>query len=77
MMIVFPFMFKILKNPILKVELSRIIKNISTYTNCMFLQIKLHGNEILIKKKIQLSGALKNTYVLSNYECHNHNISKY
>jgi hypothetical protein len=43
----------------------------------MFLQIELHGNEILIKKIIQLSGALKNTYVLSNYECHNHNISKY
>jgi hypothetical protein len=26
--------------------------------------------------KKQLSGALKNTYVLSNYECYNHNISK-
>ncbi len=43
----------------------------------MFLQIELHGNEILIKKIIQLSGALKNTYVLSNYECYNHNISNF
>jgi hypothetical protein len=31
----------------------------------------------LILKKCQLSRALKNTCVLSNYECYNHNISKF
>jgi hypothetical protein len=63
-----------LRNPILKVGLNRIIKNIGTFY--LILQNELHENEILILKKIQLSGALKNTYVLSNYECYNHNISK-
>jgi len=43
----------------------------------MVLQNGLHVDEILIKKKIQLNGALKNTYVLSNYECYNHNISNF
>jgi hypothetical protein len=28
-------------------------------------------------KKKQFNGALKNTYVLSNYECYNHNISNF
>ncbi len=63
-----------LKNLILKVELN---KNNSTCTKCLILQNGLHVDEILIKKKIQLSRALKNTYVLSNYECYNHNISKF
>jgi hypothetical protein len=67
-------MSKMLRNPILKVGLNRIIKNIGTFY--LILQNELHENEILILKKIQLSGALKNTYVLSNYECYNHNISK-
>jgi hypothetical protein len=67
-------MFKMLKNLILKVELN---KNNSTCTKCLILQNGLHVDEILIKKKIQLSRALKNTYVLSNYECYNHNISKF
>jgi hypothetical protein len=42
MMIIFHFIFKILKNPILKVELSKILK--------LFLlaQNGLHVNEILI-----------------------------
>jgi hypothetical protein len=41
----------------------------------MILQNGLHVDEILILRKSQLSGALKNTYVLSNYECYDHNIS--
>jgi hypothetical protein len=40
------------------------------------LQNGLHVDEILIKK-IQLSGALKNIYVLSNYECYNDNMSNF
>jgi len=73
-MIIFHFMFKMLKNPILKVELSRILKIISTCTKCSILENGLHVDGILIKKKIQLSVDLKNTYVSSNYECYNHNI---
>jgi hypothetical protein len=48
MMIIFPFIFYMLKNPILKVELSRVFKNISTHTKRPFLQNGLHVNEILI-----------------------------
>ncbi len=48
MMIIFHFIFKMLKNPILKVELSRISKNISTCTKCPVLQNGLHVDEILI-----------------------------
>jgi hypothetical protein len=70
-------MYKMLENPILKVELNRIKKIISTCTNCSILQNGLHVNEISIKKKIQLSVVLKNTYVLSNYEFYNHNISNF
>jgi len=66
-----------LKSPILKIELSIILKNISTCAKCPSLQNGLHVDEILIFKKNQLSGALKNTYVSSNYECYNHNISKF
>jgi len=62
---------------VLKVELRRIFENISTCTKCLILQNGLHVGEILIKKKIQLSGALKNTYVLSNYGCYNHYILKF
>jgi hypothetical protein len=76
-MIIFHFMFEMLKNPILKVKLSRIFKNISICTKCSILQNGLHVDEILIFKNFQLSGALKNIYVLSNYECCNHNISKF
>jgi hypothetical protein len=47
-------MFKMLKNLILKVELSRIFKNISTCTKCQILQNGLHVGEILIFKKINL-----------------------
>jgi hypothetical protein len=70
-------MFKMLKDPILKVELNRIKKIISICTKCPILQNGLHVNEILIFKKFQLSEALKHTYVLSNYECYNHNISNF
>jgi len=41
-------MYKMLENPILKVELSRILKKNSTCTNCSILQNGLHVNEISI-----------------------------
>jgi hypothetical protein len=63
-----------LKNPILKVELNRIEKKINC-TKCPILQNGPHVDEILIFKKFELSGALQNTCVLSNYERYNHNIS--
>jgi hypothetical protein len=77
MIIIFHFIFENLKNPILKIKLNRFLKNVSTYTKCLILQNGLHVDEILILKKIQFSGALKDTYVLSNYGCYNHNISNY
>ncbi len=43
-----------LKNPILKVELSRIIKIIYTLKKCLILQNGLHVNEILIFKNFNL-----------------------
>ncbi len=54
MIIIFHFMFKMLKKSILKIELSRILKIISTCTKCLILQNGLHVDEILIKKKINL-----------------------
>jgi len=51
-------------------------KNVYTCTICPILQNGLRVDEILIKK-IQVNGALKDTYVLSNYACYNHNISKF
>jgi len=59
------------------VELSRILKIISTCTKCLILQNGLHVDGILIFKNLKSSVDLKNTYVLSNYECYNHNISKF
>jgi hypothetical protein len=76
-MIIFHFIFKMLKTPILKVGLSKTFLNVSTCTKCSILQNGLHVDEILIFLKFQLSGALKDTYVLSNYGCYNHNISNY
>jgi hypothetical protein len=76
-MIIFHFIFKMLKNPILKVESSRISKIIYTFTKCPILQNGLHVDEILIKKKIQLHGVLKITYVLLNCGCYNDNISNF
>ncbi len=70
------FIFKNLKNPILKVFLNRIFKNASTCTRCSILQNGLHVNEISIDKKILVIGALKYTYVLSNYVCYYQNVSK-
>ncbi len=70
-------MFKMLKKSILKIELSRIILKNSTCTKCLILPNGLHIDEILILKNFQFSRALKNTYVLSNYECYNHNISNF
>jgi hypothetical protein len=63
-----------LKNPVLKVNLNKIKKIISTCTKCSIFQNGLHADEILIFQELQLSRALKNTYVLSNYEFYNHNI---
>ncbi len=77
MMVIFHFIFENLKNPILKIGLNIILKNVSTYTKCLILQNGLHVDEILILKKIRFNGALKDTYVLSNYGCYNHNISNY
>jgi hypothetical protein len=75
MMIIFHFIFKILKNRILKVELSIDLKNISTCTKCLILQNGLHVDEILIFKKFQFSGTLKNNCVSSNNEFYYYNIS--
>ncbi len=47
-----------LKNPFLKVDLSRIFFNASICTRCLILQNGLYTDEILIKKIIQVSGAL-------------------
>jgi len=74
-MIIFHFIFKILKNPVLKIRLNRILKNVSTCTKCPIVQNGLHVDEILIFLKFQFNGTLKDTYVLSNYGCYNHNIS--
>ncbi len=76
-MIIFHFMFKMLKNPILKVELNRILKIIFICTKCPILQNGLHVDEILILLNFQFSGTLKNIYLLSNCECYNYNISKF
>jgi hypothetical protein len=70
-------MFKILKNCILKIGLSRIFKNVFTCTKCPILQNGLHVDEILIFLKFQFSEVQKDTYVLSNYGCFNRNISNY
>jgi hypothetical protein len=45
MMIIFHFIFKMLKIPILKVELSRIFFNAFTCTRCLILQNGLHVDE--------------------------------
>jgi hypothetical protein len=52
-------MFKMLKNPILKVKLDRILKKNYTCTKCLILQNGLNVDEILILKNFQLSRALK------------------
>jgi len=46
MMIISHFIFKMLKNPILKVELNKISKNVFTFTKCPILQNGLHVDEI-------------------------------
>jgi len=56
MIIIFRFILKMLKNPILKVDLNRILQNASTCTRCPILQNGLHVDEISIKKKIKLVG---------------------
>jgi hypothetical protein len=77
MMKILNFTFKMLKNPILKVELSKKNLNISTCTKCPILQNGLHVDEILIFLRFQFSGTLKNTNVLLYYGCYNHNTSNF
>jgi hypothetical protein len=74
MMIIFHFTLSNFGNPILEVKSNKFFKNVSTCTRCVILQNGLHVNKILIFWKIQVSGALKNTYVLSNYAWYNHKI---
>jgi hypothetical protein len=74
-MIIFHFIFTNLKNPILKVELSRIFKNIPTCTKYLIFKNGLHVAGLLIFQFFQFSGVLKYNYVLSNYGCYNHSIS--
>jgi hypothetical protein len=69
-------MFRMLESPIFKVKLNRSFKKHSTCTKCSILPNGLHVNEILIYIFFQLSGALKK-FSLLNYECYNHNISKF
>jgi hypothetical protein len=57
-------MFKMLKIPILKLQLSRIFLNVSTSTKCPILQNGLIVDEILIIKKIQFSKALKKYFCI-------------
>jgi hypothetical protein len=76
-MIIFHFTLVFLKNPILKVGLNRIFKNVYTCTKCPVSQNGLHVDEIFFNFKFQFSGALKYISVLSNYGCYNHNISSY
>jgi len=53
-MIIFHFIFKMLKKPILKVELSRFFFKKSTCIKCSILQNGLHVDEILIFKIFNL-----------------------
>ncbi len=50
LMINFHFILKMLRSPILKVNLNRTLKNGSTCKRCLILQNELHVDEILIKK---------------------------
>jgi hypothetical protein len=59
MMIIFHFIFLMLKKPILKVDLSKEKINASFCTRCLILQNGLHVDEILIYKKYQVTTSLK------------------
>jgi hypothetical protein len=48
MMIIFHFIFKMLKNPILKVDLNRIFFNASIGTRCLIVENGLNVDEIFI-----------------------------
>jgi len=60
----FHLILKMLKNPILKIDLNRIFLNASICTRCPILQ-NGHIDEIPIFFKIQVSGALKDIYIVS------------
>jgi hypothetical protein len=65
-MIIFHFIFKLLKIPILKVDLNRIFLNVVIGTRCLIIENGLNIDEVLILKIFQVSGPL-DIYVLSNY----------
>jgi hypothetical protein len=78
MMIIFHFMIIMLKTPILKVDLNMFFfLNAYICMRCSILQNGLQIDVILIFQNFQINEKLKDTYVLSNYACYNHNISKF
>jgi hypothetical protein len=56
MMIIFHFIFKMLKIPILKVDLSRIFLNALTCIRCLILQNGLHVDEFYFIFNFKLVG---------------------
>jgi hypothetical protein len=70
MKIIFHFNIVILKNEHFHVDFTKIT---STCRKFLVLQNGLQVNEILNFFYFQVNGALKNTCVLSNYACYNHN----
>jgi hypothetical protein len=56
MMIILHFIFEMLKNPILKVELSRFFLNVFICTRFLILRNGLHVDEILIFQNFKLMG---------------------
>jgi hypothetical protein len=73
MRIIFHFNIIILKNEHLHVDLNRFYKITSTCKKCPILQNGLQVDEILNFFYFQDNGALKDTCVLLNYACYNHN----
>ncbi len=57
----------------LKTMFGNVWKNAFTCTRCPILQNELQVYEILILKTFKVNENLKDTYVLSNYACYNHN----
>jgi len=54
MMIIFHFIFKMLKNPILIVDLSIIFKNVSTCTRCLILENGLDVHDFIFFENFTL-----------------------
>jgi hypothetical protein len=53
---IFHFIFKILKNPFLKIKLRKKNLNVFTCTKCLILQNGLHVNEIFYFFKFEAMG---------------------